>query len=486
MDQAARLVAATACVLLLCSPAVLTASSKSTESPEEIVYDADPDVADGGGATLSNRGRVTMVLGEDKKTGSATYAWRSLGHNFSLKLTAAVDDETESAQFVNFEGLDGASSLTFQYNYIRWSAIDFERILGAGISAADLLRTRTAYCALHLEALSDAVGDSGRGEVGWSLVEDMYSKLDGLQDSVVPGAGKQPVPTTADISTYFRLGPAVNQAPHISNPVFALVRKLEGSAGGEEPLLCELDALEKIRTFLKEAKSASLRGIGTNLSRGIEGLALEPELGPEMVKVLKRGGLSRADFLERRWNPFWGASATAGYKEFEFLDRDLLTATGEIKKTDDRETPWSVGVQAGWVRVSDDPEKSDEALIFSVAHERSFEAADKVENCKPVESFEAVDSLRSCESVPLGGPSGGDSLKVGLEWRKKMKRVAFAVRGYYRDIEGEGEEVGAELPLYFARDDKKEFTGGIVFGWNDDDGESLAIFVGKQFKVNPN
>ncbi len=484
------------------------------------ILDADPDPADGGGALLSNKGVVTLALGDDKKTGSATFNFSSLGHKVSLKLSAPVDSNTGNAEFVGFEGLNGASSLELEYNYIKWAQISFEKLRNAGITGLSLNVSQTAMCGLHLEALAKAAERADRPAGSAALeqaLQDLHSlrrgafeELKELRCEQVSGRewrpsseadrpvdcrpnsiGFEPLPETTTILEYFALGPEVNKPDEGDEEIsvakqarYMIARILEDLSGGQEGL-CSEEVLTAIGKYFSGASDGELLSIGGWLATSLDELQKQPVL-TSAVAELRQGSLARAEFLESKWNPFVGGVATIGYKKFEFLDREFLSSTSEVKKTDDRETPWSIGVQGGWIQVADEPSKGDGALIVSASNERSYKEAGKVQACTPVEGFESVSSLQSCQSLPLGGPAEIDSLKVGIEWRQKQKKYAWALRSFYRDKDGESDNFGAELPIYFARDKDKEFTGGISFAWSDDDGKSVAIFVGKQFKVNPN
>lgn len=157
---------------------------------------------------------------------------------------------------------------------------------------------------------------------------------------------------------------------------------------------------------------------------------------------------------------FWSFSGGAGYKNFEFFERDKT----ESRKS--RETALSFGGAVGTI------------FLHSLAYlkakwERTFEENDPVTQCLPLEG---VVGFQQCKSLPLGAPAQEERILATMGWRYiGWEHLAIDPQFTFNSKD---ENILIELPVYLIRDPDMAFTGGLSFGWDTDSNDFVArVFV---------
>ncbi len=417
------------------------------------LYDPKSSAGDSNGAVLSDETVVTVELGEGKDKASIQFVKPWLGHKLAITISAPVDKNTDTAEFLDVTGINSAASLKLEYNYINWPEFGgYERYKDAvkgtfpGFKKLnnDTLRG-AALCAASLRRFKTLRAEAQAGGQWSQKLEDLYSK-----------AKKLDLPTPEELVESFDRNaryPVPEPTPE-QEQIDAKVAPIEAAYDDKDEGLCHV-----VAEHLDKLSPAEFY---------VAGLASRFELT----------GQSRV--------PFFGVNGTVGQKEFKFLDRILLEADGTLDETSNRELPWSLGLRGGWIFLSKDHQRHGErSLAFSLNTERSYKAATAVDLCNPVEGFENVDNIESCKKIPLGAPNAIDALRFLVEYRALVgKRMGVAVRGFYLESDDQPDDYGFEVPFFFVPNKDGNFQGGVTMGWSDQaDDIKIAVFVGRKFNI---
>ncbi len=166
-------------------------------------------------------------------------------------------------------------------------------------------------------------------------------------------------------------------------------------------------------------------------------------------------------FPRQHWA--WGASATVGTQNYEFIE------TGTTTRDDTRRTPWSLEVFAAVERYR--------VGLFTLGFR--YEDAYKAQRSQTICPLPGTDPVMVCETGPVGEPAKKEQSVAYIEFRRQVIKLAVSPRASY---DFESDVLGVELPVYLWRDTKGAFTGGIKAGWRDDTNDfDLGVFVGSAF-----
>ena len=160
------------------------------------------------------------------------------------------------------------------------------------------------------------------------------------------------------------------------------------------------------------------------------------------------------------------ASGTVGTESFDFFDTDVM------EKATTRETVWSAELSAAFLHIPS-------AWLYRLAYRReeAFKAADSQIFCNMANSGDQL----TCQQLPGAPPADNDKDVITLEARRSWKRAGIAPKVSF-DLETD--VTGIEVPVFLAPNEDGQLTGGLVFGWRDDNDElTLGLFVGVPFKM---
>ena len=412
-------------------------------------FNASLDVGDNSGTALDNSSRVVVGVDDKSQIASIRFAKPWLSGKLSATVSAAVDKDTGNAEFLGLsEGL-GAEQLKVEYNYISWPefplfslALEKEKAAYKGGQLLDQRkRFQVTYC-VAAQQLAREARDAGEF-ASWNVAnhQAVLEKLEGAD-----------LPTFPEIDSYFSA--TVSGGPANTN-----------RTEDQEKSDAKVQAI--IRQFENEESLCSL---------------LEP-LFPE-GSLHEQLNLPESVFKSRAL--VWGINGTVGRKDFSFLDRDQLMTDGTVGKTSSEKLPASIGARFGWLFLSESIEREPVAsLTLSYNRERTYDAADDLTFCEPVDGLESIDGLQSCSEIPGAAPAESESDLLVVEYRQKYTKLGLAIRGFYRGNDSKKDDFGFEVPIYFLGDEKGALQGGLAFGWRDqgEDNVTLAIFVGKKFDL---
>jgi hypothetical protein len=167
------------------------------------------------------------------------------------------------------------------------------------------------------------------------------------------------------------------------------------------------------------------------------------------------------DYDSTSW--MWGASAKAGYQNFDFVDASTA------KKGKQDETPWSIGGYVGY-----SPSTSRTLLSTQFQYQHAFKEGKNGTVC-PASTGGAV----TCATGAIGNPEKVTKKILSLEGRMA---TAWAGLGLTIDRDFAAGVWGAELPIHFIKDKDGKFSGGVKWGWRSDTHvSSFNVFVGATF-----
>ena len=158
-------------------------------------------------------------------------------------------------------------------------------------------------------------------------------------------------------------------------------------------------------------------------------------------------------------------SATAGTEEFDFLDADTLA------KRSRNESVYAVEASLDFIRIPS-------SWVYRIAyrHEDTYSSAPSQTLCMP-----ATPPFLSCQTGAVGEPINKETDILTVEARRSFAKLGIAPKVAY-DIDEE--VLGVDLPVYFVRNDKGVLTGGVNFGWRDDEKDLvISAFFGRTFKL---
>lgn len=171
-----------------------------------------------------------------------------------------------------------------------------------------------------------------------------------------------------------------------------------------------------------------------------------------------------ATFTERNTS-FFGVEAKLGREKVEFFDPASLSSSSEHEK------PYSVTVQGGVLFLRS-------ALLMGLRYENKVAKGEKVTRCIP---YEPDPNFEDCKTLRYGPPDDTDSLILSVEYRKFIGNIAMSPKVSY---DSDDDVTGGELPIYFLKDKDGQFTGGIRFGYRDDEHAlSTSVFVTKALSL---
>lgn len=395
------------------------------------------DAADLKGAALNGESSIVVAVDDKGEKASLQLVTVAQGFSFAITFSAPVDEDTGAANLVGFQGTQGVvgvNNVKFEVNRINWPEFEFIRPAGAAALSQDE-KDQAALEALH----------AMRGRACIALAEKFLAEKDcsccAGQQGLCGKVAK--LPNSAELEAFL--------------------------VGGARP--AKIDALEDDLDDHENGACALLR----------------KEYGGDsdivmLRRLLRARGLLANDTQRRAW--FWGGTGTLGAKKFTYVDRNLIE-TGVVKTdASSREMPWSLGAKVGLIWLTKDEGKPEDTLVLSVDRAHAFKPRDPVQICTPVEGGHG---LEACEDVPFGAPAAKDSLIYGLEYRRYLKKVGLAVRGFYQDFEEDSEverDFGIEIPVFFLHNKDSNLHGGISVGWADqEDDFTISIFVGPKFSL---
>ena len=167
----------------------------------------------------------------------------------------------------------------------------------------------------------------------------------------------------------------------------------------------------------------------------------------------------------------YGGSATAGYETFSFLDPMTFN------KDEEKKTPWGVKAFIGVMFP-----KHSIMLALGAEYREEFKSSKSQTFCEPPD----IDGLQECKTGAFSAPKENNKSIVYLEGRSFLKfgtkRTGFSIKTAY---DFENEVFAVDAPIYLFQDAKKNFTGGVRFGWRDDTDETvIGVFVGSKFSLS--
>lgn len=179
----------------------------------------------------------------------------------------------------------------------------------------------------------------------------------------------------------------------------------------------------------------------------------------------------RAFFSNRSNLLFFGADASLGSKDYEYLDRTAFALAKASK------TSWEVGVYGGFFN-------SD--LTFSLrgraVYGSMIKEGDEAKICHAVPGEAEEHCVTGADGKPVRKKTGLLSLETRhvLSVTGKTK-IALAPQFTYRF---DDDEYGAELPIYLAPDENGKLNGGFKLAYASKEDEfSIGLFVGVPFSI---
>jgi hypothetical protein len=168
---------------------------------------------------------------------------------------------------------------------------------------------------------------------------------------------------------------------------------------------------------------------------------------------------------------FWGLDASLGRDDRNFLDRT------QFKLTSKPRTSWEVGAYYGIIN-SDLTMSARARVVYG----QSYKDNDEAEICRTVSIPAGTECIKGPDGAPLRQRTGLASVEMRrLVTVKEGTQIAFAPQVTYRF---EDKNVGVEVPIYLAPDEKGKLSGGIKAVYNSKGDEfAVGLFVGVPFSI---
>ena len=264
---------------------------------------------------------------------------------------------------------------------------------------------------------------------------------------------------------------------------------LEGFASGTSIALKWTHFAPQIKTDAPSADAAYAMAVTTcradDANRGLDKAALEKECSSAnlgegfFVKKYNPAGFRQVmgEFFSPI-TPFYGFSGEINLDEYKVLNAAAF-ATDRVNRT-------GYLAKAFYGVIFRDTPTSATAAI---SHGRSYTSPDKATLCRPV----GAGPQSECITGPNGGPERSTETIASLELRHafwldegRRPRAAIAPKFSY---DFRSNDYSIDVPVYLARNEKKELTGGLRFGFarvgdamgGHDKDFSAGIFIGKAF-----
>jgi hypothetical protein len=158
----------------------------------------------------------------------------------------------------------------------------------------------------------------------------------------------------------------------------------------------------------------------------------------------------------------WGVSGALGSEKFDYRDPATLAELSDSKSA------WSVS--AYYSRM---PLNLQTLFTIRGEHKRLYKLPDPTKKCR-----DPADAA-SCIEAAFGPPVKEDVDVVSFEMRRRVGDVGIAFSANY-DV-GE-ENLVLDLPVYFIRDGKDGFNGGVRATWDTKTDEAkVGVFINRAF-----
>jgi hypothetical protein len=266
----------------------------------------------------------------------------------------------------------------------------------------------------------------------------------------------------------------------------------EAAQRPEAPALCRYGSLTRSigllqaigSTWTDKAEKAIAEGLGKRCREENKAVLAKQFSDPTgfVVEPLE-GGLCTTERLANEGGRLWRAKTfraigyspwvmttdlSLGERSFSFLDATTLTAG---KKSG---SSYAISASVGKLILGE----HDIYWGLGYSDERSFKAGDKMQLCQPI----GTDGALRCSEAVLGEPKREHKKIVFTELRTLLsERFGLRPRINY---ESEDSVLGYQLQVYFIPNGDKALTGGLDFGYRDDDNDfTVGLFVGVPFSV---
>lgn len=164
-----------------------------------------------------------------------------------------------------------------------------------------------------------------------------------------------------------------------------------------------------------------------------------------------------------RWSIEQSLGFQVGYDAFDFI-------TPQLAKRRESHVGYGSGFDAKFISPS-------RKWLFALGakYQRIRESNDEAILCPPDNGIDAV----QCISGSLGAPTEATRKLIWGEVRGVYRDFGYSLK-VIRDIETD--ETGVVLPMYFAKNNNGELTGGLRLGWTSEQHFGVGIFVSKPFE----
>jgi hypothetical protein len=153
----------------------------------------------------------------------------------------------------------------------------------------------------------------------------------------------------------------------------------------------------------------------------------------------------------------WGATATAGYRSFDYLQN-----TGDAGKAS--RTPLGASVFFGII-----PPGTLTLFTAGAEYRRKYKEADSGAICPP-----SAATSTQCKTGPVGAPTRTDQKIAYLETRRLMGTHAVSLR---TGFDFASHHWSADLPVYLIATDNGALAGGVRASWEQTKKVQLGVFV---------
>jgi hypothetical protein len=158
----------------------------------------------------------------------------------------------------------------------------------------------------------------------------------------------------------------------------------------------------------------------------------------------------------------WGATATAGYRSFDYIG-----STGDKAKAS--RTPLGTSVFFGII-------PADTLTLFTIGGEyrRKYKEADNGAICPP--------GATRCNTGPIGPPTRKDQKIAYVETRRLIANRAVSLKAGY---DFSSHHWSVDLPVYLVSTEKGALAGGVRASWEQTNKPQLGLFVSSTFSLFP-